>query len=64
MNTNPVRYTDSTGHVSDTIVDIAFIVTTGRYSFSAATPVATPDGVVLISAIEVGDTVLAYHMAW
>ena len=30
---------------------------------SAATPVATPDGAVPISAIEVGDLVLAYHEA-
>ncbi|MCG8348559.1 MAG: hypothetical protein MI924_12380 [Chloroflexales bacterium] len=26
VNTNPVRSTDSTGHVSDTLVDVAFIV--------------------------------------
>ncbi|MCG8351732.1 MAG: hypothetical protein MI924_28525, partial [Chloroflexales bacterium] len=32
-----------------------------KNSFSAATPVATPDGGVPIADIDVGDTVLAYH---
>ncbi|MCG8349513.1 MAG: Hint domain-containing protein [Chloroflexales bacterium] len=95
-----MRYTDSTGHCIDTLVDVACIaddidaIAANGYtaekgaalaatvkttkqttkhtpthapcknSFSAATPVATPDSAVPISAIKVGDTVLAYHMAW
>ncbi|MCG8349623.1 MAG: hypothetical protein MI924_17805 [Chloroflexales bacterium] len=48
---------------ADNATDATRSVTNGLCSFSADTPVVTPDGAVPIAAIDIGDTVLAYHEA-